>query len=66
MKPRKNFRNAVESNEPDQLPSGIAILPVDHCGSRVLNTPRKFVDQINDWTRIGNFLQKNNFGTDKT
>jgi DNA polymerase len=52
------FSGAVDSGEPDLLPSGIYVFPVYHCGAYVLNTHRKLPQQIQDWKRIGNFLGK--------
>jgi DNA polymerase len=38
------FRRAVETAEGVRLPSGAEVLPVYHCGARILNTHRSFPD----------------------
>lgn len=62
MTPRK-FSSAVESGEPDELPGGISVFAVYHCGAYVLNTNRKLAAQIEDWKRIGKFLMRTRSGS---
>ncbi len=54
LRPKK-FRNAVESDG-TRLDSGATLVPVYHCGSRVLNTHRPFLMQRHDWERVGRLL----------
>ena len=54
MRPQ-TFRSAVEG-EPTQLPSGPLLLPVYHCGARILNTHRPLSIQESDWARVGRVL----------
>lgn len=49
------FRRAVEG-EPRQLPSGTLLVPVYHCGARILNTHRPLAIQQRDWARVGQVL----------
>lgn len=52
----RGFRAAVEG-EPEQLSdSGPLLLPVYHCGARILNTHRPFERQKQDWIRAGRVL----------
>jgi uracil-DNA glycosylase family 4 len=51
------FSSAVDSAQPDRLPGGVYVFPVYHCGAYVLNTHRKLPQQLEDWKRIGLFLQ---------
>jgi hypothetical protein len=37
---------------PAQLPGGSLLVPVYHCGARVLNTHRPFDKQQDDWMRV--------------
>ena len=52
---QKPFRSAVDG-EPAQLPSGPLLLPVYHCGARILNTHRPLSFQERDWMRVGRTL----------
>lgn len=49
------FRRAVEG-EPTHLPSGTLLVPVYHCGVRILNTHRPLAIQKRDWARVGRVL----------
>jgi uracil-DNA glycosylase len=59
---RGNFRSAVESESGLLLPNGSRVFAVYHCGNRILNTHRKFDQQLQDWVRIGRALGKNSLG----
>lgn len=54
LRPRA-FRRAVEG-EPIELPSGTLLVPVYHCGARILNTHRPLAKQKRDWARVGHVL----------
>ena len=49
------FRRAVEA-EPTQLLSGPLLLPVYHCGARILNTHRPLSIQEQDWVGVRRVL----------
>lgn len=49
------FRRAVEG-DPTQLPSRTLLVPVYHCGARILNTHRPLAIQKRDWARVGRVL----------
>ena len=49
------FRRAVEG-EPTQLFSGPLLLPVYHCGARIINTHRPLSIQARDWVRVRRLL----------
>jgi uracil-DNA glycosylase len=51
------FRRAVD-DEPTKLPSGALLVPVYHCGARILNTHRSLAKQQSDWARVGTVLSK--------
>ena len=53
--PPKKFRDAVESDG-TTLNSGASLVPVYHCGSRILNTHRPLSMQKHDWERVGRLL----------
>lgn len=55
------FRRAVES-PPLPLPSGSWLVPVYHCGQRILNTHRRAPKQLDDWARVRKTLD----GADNT
>jgi DNA polymerase len=57
LRPGK-FREAVESESPVDLPGGVSVFAVYHCGARILNTHRRFSAQRDDWRRIGKFLAR--------
>lgn len=46
------FRDAVENPNGFELFPGTTMVPVYHCGNRILNTHRKMPEQIEDWSRI--------------
>ena len=46
------FRTAVENSRGVILANGSALVPVYHCGNRILNTHRPLVTQIKDWNRV--------------
>jgi uracil-DNA glycosylase family 4 len=50
------FRVAVESPTPVMLPGNIALVPVYHCGQRVINTHRCYAAQLRDWQRVHEIL----------
>jgi uracil-DNA glycosylase family 4 len=54
-KPRR-LRQAVESEVPERLDGGIAVLAVYHCGARTIRINRNLDAQRGDWRRIRRFL----------
>ncbi|HEY9625790.1 MAG TPA: uracil-DNA glycosylase family protein [Coleofasciculaceae cyanobacterium] len=50
--PSVPFRDAVNSQSGIILSSGTQYFPMYHCGSRIINTHRKFAQQIEDWARV--------------
>jgi len=52
------FRQAVESEKGVSLDCGSQLFAVYHCGNRILNTHRKYEEQVRDWQRIGAYLAK--------
>jgi len=52
------FRDAVEREGPLELPGGIKMVAVYHCGRRILNTVRNLEAQVRDWQRIGAIVEK--------
>jgi len=51
------FRDAVESPDGILLPGGSRLLAVYHCGNRILNTHRKYPEQLRDWRRVASWMQ---------
>jgi uracil-DNA glycosylase family 4 len=51
------FRGAVDIKDGFELPNGIRLFPVYHCGARILNTHRKLTQQTEDWKKIGRALE---------
>ena len=43
------FRAAVEHEGGFELPGGVRLFPVYHCGARTLNTHRPMQRQVEDW-----------------
>ena len=58
----QQFRDAVESEDGFDLPNGSRVFPVYHCGNRILNTHRKFEQQLVDWVRIGRAIGEHDRG----
>ena len=56
IRPRP-FRQAVDAGDFERLPHGSVVVPVYHCGRRILNTHRGLSAQFNDWRRVANALQ---------
>lgn len=52
----QSFRAAVEREQPRQLSSATLLVPVYHCGARILNTHRPLAKQKEDWARVGELL----------
>jgi DNA polymerase len=52
------FRVAVDSQRGIPLPSGSELFAVYHCSPRILNTHRNFQQQLMDWQRIRNVIEK--------
>lgn len=50
--PRVQFRDAVNCESGIMLTSGTHYFPMYHCGSRIINTHRKFEQQVADWARV--------------
>jgi len=50
--PRIGFRQAVNCREPITLPTGASMVPVYHCGQRILNTHRSREEQFEDWKLV--------------
>jgi DNA polymerase len=50
------FKDAVESSSSICLPNGSRVVPVYHCGARILNTHRPFEQQLADWKRVAKAL----------
>ena len=46
------FRDAVDSVDPVALFRGTSLVPVYHCGRRILNTHRNREAQFTDWLRV--------------
>jgi DNA polymerase len=57
MRPR-TFREAVGAETADRLPTGSALVPVYHCGMRILNTHRPLEAQKQDWQRVRRALEQ--------
>lgn len=51
-----SFRRAVESANPIMLFPGTCLVPVYHCGRRILNTHRDRESQFEDWGRVRRVL----------
>lgn len=51
------FKAAVESQSGILLPIGSQLVPVYHCGARILNTHRPLAKQLMDWQRVGRALE---------
>jgi hypothetical protein len=58
-KPPQRFRFAVDSPNPVELTPTTLLVPVYHCGSRILNTHRKLPQQFTDWIRVRAALARN-------
>ena len=56
-KPRQSLREAVRIEDGIQLSDGCRLLPMYHCGARVLNTHRPEEMQRKDWQRLGRYLR---------
>jgi uracil-DNA glycosylase family 4 len=54
----RSFRVEVDAADPISLPNGSALVPVYHCGRRVLNTHRDRETQLSDWRRVANALSE--------
>lgn len=50
------FRDAVASPDGHLLPNGSRLLAVYHCGNRILNTHRKYPEQLHDWQRVARWV----------
>ena len=48
---RLRFRDAVAGGAVQLVP-GVRLVPVYHCGNRILNTHRKLPAQMEDWRRV--------------
>jgi len=46
------FRDAVELQDGSELPNGIRLFAMYHCGNLVTNTRRSYEEQVADWRRI--------------
>jgi hypothetical protein len=55
-----NFKDAVMSTEPTLLPINSRVFAVYHCGAGTLNRNRTFEHQLQDWSRIREFLSRGN------
>lgn len=55
--PKVSFRRAANSHQPIRLPVGGWLVPVYHCGQRILNTHRKRDAQFQDWLVVKNLLE---------
>jgi uracil-DNA glycosylase len=51
------FRTAV-ARLGERLPNGSLLVPVYHCGARILNTHRPLETQKNDWLRVRRALNE--------
>ncbi|MBK6865016.1 MAG: hypothetical protein IPG91_16595 [Ideonella sp.] len=49
---RVSFRHAANKFAHIPLPNGSQLVPVYHCGQRILNTHRRREAQFNDWLRV--------------
>jgi uracil-DNA glycosylase family 4 len=58
LEPRR-FRYAVDSVDPVVLFHGTCLIPVYHCGRRILNTHRDREAQFKDWMRVRHALTGN-------
>ena len=54
--PRAGFRRAVNLRAAIPLPTGGFLVPVYHCGQRILNTHRKRAAQFEDWQLVQQLL----------
>jgi DNA polymerase len=52
------FRAAVESELGAHLSNGSMLMPVYHCGRRILNTHRGLEAQFRDWRRVAQALRE--------
>jgi uracil-DNA glycosylase len=58
--PRHSFRRAANRREPIPLPTTNALLvPVYHCGQRILHGHRKRPQQFEDWALVKSLLSAN-------
>lgn len=55
------FRYAVDSVDPIVLFQRTCLVPVYHCGRRILNTHRNRESQFKDWMRVRHALTGNSF-----
>ena len=55
-----SFRDVVNRHEPIPLPTGASLVPVYHCGQRILNTHRVRDDQFEDWKLVKSLAQEGN------
>ena len=53
---KRPLRKSVDDEAPILLPNGAQLVPVYHCGRRILNTHRCFKQQEVDWQRVGKAL----------
>lgn len=58
LKPRMSFRRAVLSGATIDLMPGIALVPMYHCGARILNGHRRIEQQREDWKRVSAVLKR--------
>ncbi len=54
--PRVSFRRAARRQLSIPLTSEIQLVPVYHCGQRILNTHRPPAQQFEDWRLVGSIL----------
>lgn len=65
--PHINFRDVVNRHEPIPLPTGASLVPVYHCGQRILNTHRRRHQQFQDWKTVRTALiRKDDHDTNST
>jgi uracil-DNA glycosylase family 4 len=51
-----NFRDAINNKHAIRLPGDSSLVPVFHCGRRILNTHRKREEQLEDWKLVKQLL----------
>ena len=56
LRPLMSFRRAARGHEVFELFNGVSLVPVYHCGNRVLHTHRCLEQQHEDWVRIKGLL----------
>ena len=60
--PHGSFRDIVNRHEPIPLPTGASLVPVYHCGQRILNTHRRRDEQFEDWKLVKSIAEFGNRG----